>query len=382
MISIGLEVTAAVQQGAGIGRYVRELLKALVALAPQNPDLNFRLFYAATQARYPLPPLPAAFRLRVLPCHDIWLARIWQRARLPLPVELLTGRVQVYHSPDFTLPPTLPKVPTLLTVHDLSFVRDPDSAAPGLRHYLNQVVPRSVRRATHILADSAATQADLQALYHTPAEKITVLYSGVEASFQPVRDVTALAALRNRYRLGSQPFVLAVSTLQPRKNFLRLIQAFDQGLRDSPYNLVIAGGKGWLYDDIFAEVTRRGLNERVLFVGFVQDADLPALYSAATAFAYPSLYEGFGLPLLEAMACGTPVLSSTVSCLPEVAGDAALLVDPYDVTALAVGLQRIVTDAGLRAQLLAAGSLRAQQFRWQQSAQQLLAVYRGLAGVR
>jgi glycosyltransferase involved in cell wall biosynthesis len=132
----------------------------------------------------------------------------------------------------------------------------------------------------------------------------------VEASFQPVRDVTALAALRNRYRLGSQPFVLAVSTLQPRKNFLRLIQAFDQGLRDSPYNLVIAGGKGWLYDDIFAEVTRRGLNERVLFVGFVQDADLPALYSAATAFAYPSLYEGFGLPLLEAMACGTPVLSS------------------------------------------------------------------------
>jgi len=275
------------------------------------------------------------------------------------------------------LPPVRRGTRTLLTVHDLSFVRDPASAAPGLRDYLEVVVPRSVARADHILADSAATRSDLIELYRTPPEKITVLYCGIHAAFRPVSDAQTLAAVRDRYGLGSAPFILAVSTLQPRKNYTRLIQAFAR-LPDQSTNLVIAGGKGWLFETIFSEVERLRLRERVIFPGFVADADLPALYSAARLLAYPSLYEGFGLPMLEAMACGTPVVASTASCLPEVAGDAARLVSPTDVEALAAALDQVLTDEALRRDLAAKGHARAGQFTWEHAARQLLATYREL----
>lgn len=371
---IGMEVTAAVTQGGGIGRYTRELLRALGHVDTTN---EYSLFFASREPRHALPPLGANFKRRQLPIHDIWLARFWGRARVPAPVEWITGDVDLYHSPDFTLPPTRPGTRTLLTVHDLSFVRDPGSAAPGLLTYLNAVVPRSVARADHVLADSQATRNDLIEVYGTPADKITVLYCGVEETFQPVTDATALTAVRERYRIGEAPFILAVSTLQPRKNYVRLIEAVAR-IPDPDIRLVFAGGKGWLYDSIFAAVERHGLRERVTFAGFVDDADLPALYSTARILAYPSLYEGFGLPMLEAMACGTPVVASTVSCLPEVAGDAALLVDPYDVTALSDALTRLHTDETLRAELIVRGRRRAAAFKWDDSARQLLGVYRQL----
>jgi len=376
---LGLDVTAAVAQGAGIGRYTRELVRALAAADPHNA---YRLFFASRTRPHPLPPLPPNFRVTALPFHDIWLARLWHRARLPLPVETFIGPVDVFHSPDFTLPPVRRGTRTLLTVHDLSFVRDPASAAPGLRAYLNTVVPRSVARADHVLADSQATKDDLVELYRLPAERISVLYSGVESVFQPVTDAGQLAAVRARYGLNPAPFILSVGTLQPRKNYVRLIQAFAAISSQSPISelqLVIAGGKGWLFDSIFAEVERLGLRERVRFPGFVADSDLPALYSAARVFAYPSLYEGFGLPLLEAMACGTPVVASDAACLPEVAGDAALLVPPTDVAALADALSRAVSDEAVRADLIARGLARARAFTWAKSARQLLALYHELS---
>jgi glycosyltransferase involved in cell wall biosynthesis len=373
---LGLDVTAAVAQGAGIGRYTRELLRALAAADPHN---HYRLFFASRTRPFPLPPLPDNFRVAALPIHDIWLARLWHRARLPLPVETFIGPVDVFHSPDFTLPPVRRGTRTLLTVHDLSFVRDPGSAAPGLLAYLNAVVPRSVARADHVLADSQATKDDLSELYRLPADRITVLYSGVESTFRPVTDAAQLAAVRARYGLGEAPFILAVGTLQPRKNYVRLIQAFSNLQSSIPdLQLVIAGGKGWLFESIFAEVERLGLRDRVRFPGFVADDDLPALYSAARVLAYPSLYEGFGLPMLEAMACGTPVVASTASCLPEVAGDAALLVPPADVPALAEALSRAVSDEALRADLIAQGRARAATFTWTKAAEQLLGLYQDL----
>ena len=375
-LRVGFDATPAVRQGGGIGRYTRELLRALAAI---DSATQYRLFYASPPRapRYSLPALPPNFRARRVPVDDIWFARVWQRAQLPVPVEWITGPIDLFHSPDFTLPPTRRGTRTLLTVHDLSFVRDPDSAAPVLRAYLNRVVPRSVARANHVLADSLATRADLSELYGTPPEKVSVLYSGVSEAFQPVRDPSALAAVRQRYGLGDAAFILAVGTLQPRKNYVRLIQAFAR-LGDSELRLVIAGGRGWLYDQIFAEVERQGLAGRVIFPGFAADADLPALYSAAAVLAYPSLYEGFGLPILEACACGTPVVTSTVSCLPEVAGDAALLVPPTDVEALASALRQTVGDSALRARLIQAGFERARQFSWDKSARELLEIYRRL----
>jgi len=377
-VRVGFDATPAVRQGGGIGRYTRELLRALGQADQQS---RYRLFYASPPGapQQPLPALPANFTVRRLPLDDVWFARVWHRAQLPLPVEWITGPIDLFHSPDFTLPPTRRGTRTLLTVHDLSFVRDPDSALPVLRDYLNKVVPRSVARADSVLADSAATRADLVELYGTAPEKISVLYSGVNESFKPIGDAAALQAVRARYGLGQRPFILAVGTLQPRKNYARLIRAFAQ-VGETDLALVIAGGRGWLYDEIFAEVERLGLGQRVIFPGFVADQDLPALYSAAAVLAYPSIYEGFGLPILEAFACGTPVVSSNASCLPEVTGDAALLIDPSDVAALADALARALTDTALRAQLTAAGLARAQQFTWQAAAQQLLAEYRALTG--
>lgn len=374
MARIGLDYTAAVQQGAGIGRYVRELVGALLALDRTN---DYRLFAASST---PLPPSP--FPIRRIPVHDKWLMRVWHRARIPLPVELFTGRVDLFHSPDFTLPPTLPGVPTVLTVHDLSFIRDPDSADERLRAYLNQVVPRSVRRADQILADSQATRQDLIDLWETPEEKISVIYCGVDARFQPVADPAALAAARVRYQLGDGPFILSVSTLQPRKNYRRLIQAFAPlAARYPDLLLVIGGGRGWKVEEILAEPGRLGIEGRVRFPGFIADEELPALLSAAALFAYPSLYEGFGIPVLEAMACGTPVIASDRSSLPEVVGDAGLTVGALDVAGLSAGMEQLLTDEGLRTELIGRGYRQAAGFTWAEAARQLFGIYRLLLGV-
>jgi len=399
---IGIDITSAVRQGAGIGRFTRELIRALLAL--DSPH-KYSLFAASgglprgiTEPRLAYVTQPAFARNLQRPkergelsaiCNlqflsDDWLHRIWHRARLPIPIETAIGRVDLFHEPDFVLPPTLPGTPTVLTVHDLTFIRDPESAFPRLRRYLSRVVPRSVARATHVLADSAATRNDLIALFHTSPDKITVLYGGVDARFTPVRDPERWAAVRAKYNIGLDPFILGIGTLQPRKNFRRLVQAFSH-LRPpafaSDLKLVIAGGKGWLYNDIFAEVKRLGLEGRVLFPGFVDDDDLPALYSTADVLAFPSIYEGFGLPILEAMACGTPVVTSITSSLPELAGDAALLVEPTDVDAIAAALRHLLQEADLRRKLVAAGFDQARKFTWEKAAAQLLDIYNSFAGM-
>jgi len=397
-VRIGIDITSAIRQGAGIGRFTRELIRAFLSLDSMGgPSHEYILFAATgglprsiTEPRLAYVTQPAITRhLKSEICNlrflsDDWLHRIWHRARLPIPVETAIGRVDLFHEPDFVLPPTLPRTPTVLTVHDLTFVRDPESAFPRLRRYLNRVVPRSVARATHVLADSAATKNDLVELFHTSPDKITVLYGGVDARFAPVRDPERLTAVRTKYNIGLDPFVLGIGTVQPRKNFRRLVQAFfhlPPPAFASGLKLVIAGGKGWLYDDIFAEVKRLGLEGCVLFPGFVDDDDLPALYSAADVLAFPSIYEGFGLPILEAMACGTPVVTSATSSLPELAGDAALLVEPTDVDAIAAALHRLLQEADLRHRLVAAGFDQARKFTWEKAATQLLGIYNSFARV-
>lgn len=373
MPTIAIDYTPAYEQGGGIGRYVRELVAAL-ARQPQTDA--YRLFMAgARRDQLPQPPGPA-FTWRPTRLTPRWLARIWQRARLPLPVETFTGRINLFHATDFVLPPTLPGTRTLLTVHDLSFVRVPETASPSLKAYLDVVVPRSVKAADHVLADSQATKDDLIALYGVAASKITVLLSGVDARFRRVEDQPARGAVRQRYQIPARPYIFSVGTVQPRKNYARLIQALAR-LRAAGHDidLVIAGGRGWLEDPIYAAIQVQKLSEHVHFIGFADDADLPALYSNAACVALPSLYEGFGLPVLEAMACGTPVVTSNLSSLPEVAGDAALLIDPLDVDALVHALERLLTDSALRERMITAGIQRAARFTWERSAAQLSDIY-------
>lgn len=374
---IGFDVTAALTQGGGIGRYTRELIHALVTAAP---EFDYRLFSARSPAVSPVPDsLPVAGHVTHCPApvDQRWLYRLWYRARLPLPVQVFTGPLDLFHSPDFVLPPARDGIPTTLTVHDLSFIHYPETFPAKLVDYLNRVVPWSVARATHILADSVATKRDLQSAWGVDGEKITVLYSGVNERFQMVTDDGTLAALRVRYRLGDEPFVLAVGTVQPRKNYELLVRAFAPVAARFPHSLVIAGGRGWLNEGLMAEIERQALGERVRLIGFVDDDDLPALYSAADLLAFPSLYEGFGLPLLEAMACGTPVLSSNASSLPEVAGEgAAVLLSPHDEAAWSGAMIELLGSDAARRRLARKGIEQSARFRWQATARELAGLYR------
>ncbi len=377
MKRIGIDVTSALTQGGGIGRYTRELLHALVA--QNDHDLRqLHLFSAKPPVKTPVDnPLPDDHRVTYTPSRidERWLYRLWYRFRLPLPVQWTTGRLDLFHSPDFVLPPVANGIPTLLTVHDLSFVHYPHVFTPALVNYLNKVVPWSVGRATHILADSAATKHDLVDLWGVPDSKVTVLYSGVNEIFHPVTASAQLQAVREKYRLGDRPYIFTVGTIQPRKNYQMLIRSFARVAERFPHNLVIAGGKGWLYDDILREVAAQGLDGRVIFAGFVDDEDLPALYSGATLYAFPSIYEGFGLPLLEAMACGVPVINSDASCLPEVAGTATRQLAAEDEGGWSEQMIDLLADDGARQAMITAGYEQAKLFRWSKSAVQLLGIY-------
>ena len=386
---IGIDYTAAARQHAGIGRYARELIRALVALESDHEYVIFAAAGGLDGDRWKRESeklrsvrnreRPSDIRFRTLPLSDDWMARLWHRLRLPVPVETFTGPLDVFYSPDFVLPPTRRSTRTLLTVHDLSYLHYPEHFVPKLVRYLEQSVSRSVIRADWVLADSEATRRDLIAHLGTPSGKVKVLYSGVDPHFNEEREPGEGDLLRARYGLAAGSYVLSVGTIQPRKNYVRLIQAFAQLQAPDFVNkqLVVAGGRGWLYEDIFAEAESHG--DRVRILGFVDETDLPALYRNAALFAFPSLYEGFGLPVLEAMACGTPVVCSNVSSLPEVAGDAALLVDPLDTGGIAEAMARVLQDVGLQQDMIARGRSQAARFTWEKAARQLLDTLDGLA---
>jgi glycosyltransferase involved in cell wall biosynthesis len=370
-LRITIDYTPALRQSAGIGRYTRGLVAALAALDQKN---EYTLFCAGQSPEGI--SWPANFSVRTSSVPARWLTAGWHRFGIPLPVERLAGACDLFHSPDFTLPP-LRDARGVVTVHDLSFLRLPECADPGLRAYLSRAVPRGVERAVRVLADSENTRKDLIELLNVAPDKISVVPAGVETRFRPVRDTVKLTDVRARYTLP-QWFILAVGTIEPRKNLSRLISAYGQLRRQTglPHALVIAGQKGWLYQGIFAQVVKEGLTDHVHFIGFVADEDLPALYTLADLLAFPSLYEGFGLPPLEAMACGTPVVSSNSSSLPEAVGAAALTVNAEDVEGLTETIARVLCDANLRIRLADLGRAQAARFTWSEAARRLLEAYR------
>jgi glycosyltransferase involved in cell wall biosynthesis len=307
-----------------------------------------------------------------------WWTRIWHRLQLPLNVEWLIGKVDLFHGPDFVLPPLSANTRAIVTVHDLSFLRLPHCFEPALLDYLNAAVPRSTARADWVLADSESTRRDAIELLGVPEQQTSVLYPGVEPRFHPIDDVTARNHIQIKYGLP-ECFVLSVGTVQPRKNYVRLVEAFSR-LDLEDVHLVIAGGKGWLYQELFERINALGLQERVHLTGYVDDDDLPTLYSLARVVAQPSLYEGFGIPIVEAMACGVPVVSADNSSLPEAAGGAGLLIDALDSEALADALDRALTDSELRRTMVARGLAQARRFTWEKAAQTLHTTYQQIGG--
>jgi glycosyltransferase involved in cell wall biosynthesis len=266
----------------------------------------------------------------------------------------------------------------VLTVHDSIFLRHPEWFKGNRATYYRHFGRRSARKAAHIIADSNHTAQDVQTLMYVDSSRITTIPLGVDATFTP-QPKDAVESVRKRYQLPAR-FFLYVGTLEPRKNLDRVVRAWDSIASDVPQDLVIAGRVGWKTQALENAIAATQHKHRIHRPGFIAGDDLPALLSAAQAFVWPSLYEGFGLPVLEAMACGTPVITSTTSSLPEVTGDAALLVDPGDETAIAKAMRQLSNDDALQDTLAARGPERATRFTWEQCAAQTMAIYRQVAG--
>jgi glycosyltransferase involved in cell wall biosynthesis len=261
----------------------------------------------------------------------------------------------------------------VITVHDLSYLFFPQSFRTLNRSYLQTFTRLSVRQARRVIAVSESTKRDLVQQYGLSPGKVDVVHNGVDAGFQPL-PAGQVVAFRKEKGLPDR-FILFVGTLEPRKNVVRLVEAYARLPKDRP-PLMLVGGKGWLYDEIFARVEALGLSGEVRFVGYVPADALPWWYNAADLFVYPSLYEGFGLPPLEAMACGTAVISSTASSLPEVVAQAGLLIDPAEPEALAKAMEQVLADREMRKQMESAGLVQAKNFSWEKSARKTVESYR------
>ncbi len=368
-MTIYLDISAAVHHRAGLGRYAESLTRALVAAHPDR----YALFYNRERGIEPLAGLGHLLTQTVALGYKPWRLLVWLGQLARLGFDTLVPDAKLFHATEHLLLP-LHSVPTILTVHDLIFRHLPAHHKPLNRWYLNLTMPLYCRRATHVIAVSECTQRDLVAAYSLPPEKVTVVHEAAAPRFRP-QPPDIVAAVRARYHLPDR-YLLFVGTIEPRKNLTRLLSGFEaihaDGLTDG---LVIVGKRGWLYDDFFSRLEQSPARAAVILPGYVPDEDLPAIYAGAQVLVLPSLYEGFGLPVLEAMACGTPVTCSDTSSLPEIAGDAALHFDPDSVESLTDALRHLLSGTDLRAALRQRGSEQASKFSWERVADETEAVY-------
>lgn len=367
-------------RGAGVSTYCLRLLEQLGVLALSLPhasaarlthDLQLTAFVNAPALHLPGIQLQQTDLASQHPVARI----LWEQTLFPLALrqqkaDLVHGLVNVL--------PLSTTLPAIVTVHDLSFLRFPDKFLRAKRWYLRQLCRASVHKARHVIAVSRQTAADLQQFWGIDEHKISVIYNGVGEEFTPA-PAEAIEVFRRQRGLPER-FFLYLGTLEPRKNLPLLIRAFAEWRAETTaanreIKLVIAGAKGWFYEQIFALVKQLQVEEVILFPGFVPAAELPDWYRAAELFIYPSLFEGFGLPVLEAMACGAPVICSDTGSLLEVVGHSALTFPAQDEAALAVRLHQIMTDAPLRQELRRMGLARAQQFSWQRTAEATFDLY-------
>jgi glycosyltransferase involved in cell wall biosynthesis len=374
---IGIDASRAARaRRTGTERYNLEIICHLLALPVEH---RFRLYFNAPPPAELLAQFPSVgerMEIVVLPGRRIWTHRT-------LAHEVVQRPPDVLFVPSHVLPLRLPVhrlPPMVVTIHDLGYLYYPETHARLQRWYLRWSTRWSAAVADRIIAVSQATAADIQEHMPAATSKITVIHEALVAWTAPP---TAAAAVRARYDLR-RPYALYVGTIQPRKNIERLLQAYALLLKgeDVAWDLVLAGGAGWLSTRLLQRVAELGIAGRVHFLGYTPESDLPALFAGATFFCYPSLYEGFGLPVLEAQKMGVPVMTSSGSSLPEVAGDAALLVDPTNVEAIADAMLRLSQDEALRQQLIAAGHANVARFSWEKAALETLTVLEEAAGSR
>lgn len=369
-MQIGIDCRLPTYRMGGISQYTIHLIQALGKLAG---DESFTIFHSRKESRSFLPPDNERFGRRDLwtPCHHRF-------ERQALALELLPHRLDVYHSPDF-IPPAAGAKRRVITVHDLTFLFYSEFLTAESRRYYSDQIEWAVAAADHIMADSEATRRDLiDVLGVTPA-KVTTVHLAANPVYAVDYSEAAVERTLAEYGLG-RGFILFVGTLEPRKNLVTLLRAYDQLRRTSDIDvpLVLVGGKGWIYDEIFQTIESLALTDHVIHLSGVPDEKLARLYRAAGVLAIPSHYEGFGLPALEAMHGGCPVVASTRGSLPEVVGEAAISLEPDDVDAWAGALARVLSDPATAERMRAAGLAQAARFSWDKTAAATLAIYRAV----
>ncbi len=357
----------------GTENYTYQLTRQLVK--EEGSKYHFKLYFNQVPSPQTLLALnlPAGVETRIIP-----FPRLWTHFRLGR--ELAAAPPDTLFIPAHVLPLFHPAA-SVVTIHDLGYLYFPETHPLKSRLYLDLSTRFSAKKARQIIAVSQATRQDLIRHYHISPEKIKVIYHGYDHEFfQPVSGVAELEAIRSRYKIQPGPYLLFVGTIQPRKNLARLLEAFASLIQDPDFEtgetgnlqLILAGQPGWLRESILKKVAGLQLENRVNLVGYIPDEDLPGLISGAAAFILPSLYEGFGMGVIEAMACGCPVICSNAGSLPEVAGQAALFHHPLDTAALAYQIKRLFKSPGLREELIRQGFIQARKFSWEKCAAETL----------
>ena len=360
---------------AGVGVYAKELIDRLVVepeiqlhllVQDDDPDLDYGSLPTVRMVK-----VPSRF-MRSRPLRILFEQTI-------LPLILLRYRIEVLHSLHYSFPLVSFRAKKAVTIHDLTYVSMPELHLASKIWFYQYFLKKAATAADGLIFISRSAEADFQHYFGKPRGVSQVIHHGKSKTLQPMDDRSTVEAIREKYGLPKRVIVY-IGTVEPRKNLTRLVEAFAEVSVEQPnVSLAIAGGQGWMYETLFQRVKELGMKSKVLFLGFVPEEDKRLLLCAAEVFAYVSLYEGFGLPVLEAMACGVPTLTSNTSSIPEVAGDAALLVDPLQTEEIAAALKRLLSEPDLRDQLRQASLAQAARFTWEKTANQTVAMYRRLS---
>jgi len=371
-LRIAIDAHAVGAKLGGNESYAVNLIEALAQIDSAN---HYTIYITTDEARERFQGRWPNFKVRATLPHTPLI-----RIPLTLSAELRKNPVDVLHV-QFTAPPFCP-CPVVVSIHDLSFEHLPQTFKRRSRTQLRLTVRHSARRAARIISLSEHGRRDIIETYGITAERVSAIPLAAPSHFAPVQDVRELQRVRHNYGIDGD-YILSVGSIQPRKNLARLVQAYAS-LRgnksaDKLPKLVLVGKCGWLYDETLRALEETGVADTVVLTGYVPQEDLPALYSGSLCFVYPSYFEGFGLPPLEAMKCGAPVIVGNKTSLPEVVGDAALAVDPFDVEAIASAMKRVIESPALRDELSIKGQARAKTFDWRETARKTLAIYQEVA---
>jgi len=357
---IGIDATPIFLRKGGVGYYTHNLLEYLTRLDMQNEYILFK-----TTQNQPESPIPFIHRPNVKVIYTPKALQKWRSHR---------ERIDLYHGTNFRLRGSGGKG-NIVTIHDLAFKRYPHFLKKRVGQFFSFLkTKRDVRQANRVIAVSQHTAKDVMEFFKIDRKKVRVVYHGVDPNFRPEVSMASILEMKRKYHILTPKYILWVGTLEPRKNLITLIKMYDQ-LKNihGEYNLVLGGGLGWQYEDILVQA--QSLDKKARITGYLPRGDLIPLYAGAALFVYPSLYEGFGMPLLEAMASGVPIVAANTSSIPEVMGDAGILVDPLNISKMGEAVMRVLADSRLSSSLREKGIQRARLFTWEGAAQETLKIY-------